>query len=74
MPAHEVTDEADWLSANYGSLHDYRGVDLRGQWVAVLGRDIVGHDPDPEALVARVTRAHPSRHALFAAVVAERLG
>ncbi|WP_148590005.1 hypothetical protein [Streptomyces sp. WAC01526] len=74
MSTHEPpTVEAAWLSANYGSLREYQR-DRQAHWVAVLGERVVDDGPDPEALVRRVTREFGPGQALFASVVAERLG
>ncbi|MFE6055571.1 hypothetical protein ACFQ6N_32900 [Kitasatospora sp. NPDC056446] len=73
MPSHLPSEEAAWLSENYGSL-TYQRRELRSGWVAVLGPGVVDTDPDPEALVQRVTSRYGPGRALFASVVTERLG
>lgn len=69
-----MTTEAAWLSRNYSTLSHHKGRDLRGSWIAVIGEKIVDSDKDPKALVERVNREHGEGRALFASVVAKRLG
>lgn len=73
MPEHDLSSEAGWLLAFYDYLDDYEGQNLDGQWIAVVGEEIVDHDSDPEALALRVAATFGPGTALFASVVMDRI-
>jgi hypothetical protein len=66
MPAHEASEESVWLEENYASLEEYAG-----EWVAVRGSDVVGHDVDPVRLANGVNADFGPAGALFAFVLTE---
>ena len=74
MPEHELSLEARWLAENYRTLRDHRGMDLDGQWIAVIGEEIVDHDADSVALALRVRERYGEGVALFASVISAPLG
>jgi hypothetical protein len=83
VPEHETSVEERWLWSNYTALDEYpfgfgppdfgwTAVDLRGRWIAVLGEQVIDHDPDPRALVERVSEELPDRNPLFAFVASDQ--
>lgn len=74
VPQHYESAEARWLEDNYFTLVERYGQAIRDQWIAVVGHDIVDIDSDAEALALRVTQERGEGSALFARVVADRIG
>ena len=73
VPEHSPSIEAIWLADHYADLADHDGVNLDGQWVAVVGQEVVDHDTDPAAFVERVNSNREQGTALFASIRSDRL-
>lgn len=70
MGEHTESPEAVWLVANYGTLEQHAG-----QWIAVIGNQVVDTEVDLTDLQAKLRdRGIPTEPCLFARVVLDRLG
>lgn len=53
----EIAEEIDWYESNKSALLERH----EGEHLAVVGQEVVDHDPDLEALAARVAERYGSR-------------
>lgn len=54
----EYEENAKWLSKNYNKLK----AKFNDEWVAILNKKVIDHDPDLPKLVKRLKQQHPKNY------------